>query len=161
LVAAFLLIGVELIKKNANLRDLNGDAVLMNMTDNNYFTPMWNTELFQSNIGNGSLGGWVDEYDSVHIVLTVGNNTEIGKGDWGFIIPQNIGKISTLGYAEAYKKGFKKYYGYVAFDPMHRNAIPIFPGTTGDYESHYPVERYRPFTWGNGDKLRISFNKVS
>ncbi len=126
------------------------------------FTPGWQTEYSPSEIGiRGTLHGWYDDLlSAIHINLLLGNDSVVGKGDWSFSIPNQFGNIAALGYAKAEQIGVRAIHGYCVFDPMTRLVFPIFPGRPGDSFSHIMVEQFVPFYWKNGDKLRISINKI-
>lgn len=127
-----------------------------------YFIPDWLIDEVQSPlIADGTIHGMYNyEEQAVHITFMVGTKTHIPTGEWAFGIPDEYGAVAALGYSKAIQMGRQQFHGYAAFDPMTRLAMPIFPGRAGDSYSHYVVERYRPFTWGPGDKLRISLNKI-
>lgn len=141
-----------------------GAAALADLTPNafNTYTPVWTATTTNPVIGNGTLAGtWgrIGRYIYGTLNMTAGSTTTYGSGLWIFSLPVAAAALPTntamgVGYTE--DAGVTGFPGTLFLITSTTFAMRVH-NSAGTYATTAGLQPTVPFTYANGDFVRVSF----
>lgn len=126
------------------------------------YTPTWSASSSPA-IGNGTLTGryiQVGKTVNGYINLAAGSTTTFGSGLWAFTLPitasSNMSTNITIGTAAVTDTGVQQYMGLVFMATT--TTVSLYYSDTSGAGRATGVGSTTPFTFGNGDTVRLTFS---